>query len=114
MLERLSDRSAPSLLATGTPWATRKREVGAEFSHVAWLGVNLKPWKLNPPQELAVQSALHTELSLIHGPPGTGKTTTASSLCAMLSEFVSLRREASSSRSPTWIAAKWRQCCAPK
>jgi regulator of nonsense transcripts 1 len=35
---------------------------------------------LNPPQELAVRSALCEPLSLIQGPPGTGKTLTSASI----------------------------------
>ncbi|CAE7456066.1 HELZ2 [Symbiodinium natans] len=45
--------------------------------------LDLKPWRLNPPQEAAVRGSLEDALSLIHGPPGTGKTTTAAALCVL-------------------------------
>ncbi|OLQ05086.1 Helicase with zinc finger domain 2 [Symbiodinium microadriaticum] len=45
--------------------------------------MDLKPWRLNPPQEAAVRGSLEDALSLIHGPPGTGKTTTAAALCVL-------------------------------
>ncbi|CAE8663700.1 unnamed protein product, partial [Polarella glacialis] len=45
--------------------------------------IDLSSWSLNPPQEAAVRATLDQQLTLIHGPPGTGKTTTAAALCVL-------------------------------
>lgn len=77
----------PSVFADGEDG--RGRIMGAESS--SWHVVDqpyavredLTPWRLNPPQEAAVSSTLKEPLSLIHGPPGTGKTRTAATLAVL-------------------------------
>lgn len=49
-------------------------------SRAAAMASDIAPWQLNPPQENAVRGAMEDALCLIHGPPGTGKTTTAAAL----------------------------------
>eukprot|EP00929_Paragymnodinium_shiwhaense_P086431 TRINITY_DN46949_c0_g1_i1.p1 TRINITY_DN46949_c0_g1~~TRINITY_DN46949_c0_g1_i1.p1 ORF type:complete len:1335 (-),score=293.73 TRINITY_DN46949_c0_g1_i1:45-4049(-) len=43
----------------------------------------LQTFRLNPSQEAAVRAALTKPLSLVHGPPGTGKTRTTSVLATL-------------------------------
>jgi hypothetical protein len=45
-----------------------------------------KQWQLNESQDLAVRRALARPLSLVHGPPGTGKTRTAAILMTLLAQ----------------------------
>jgi superfamily I DNA and/or RNA helicase len=47
---------------------------------------NLAMWHLNPSQELAIRRALARPFSLIHGPPGTGKTRTAAVLMTLFAQ----------------------------
>jgi predicted DNA helicase len=50
------------------------------------LGIDktIRTLRLNPPQEKAVRQCFESRISLIHGPPGTGKTVTAASLIFVL------------------------------
>jgi len=55
------------------------------FSDLQSESKDLSGWSLNMSQCTAVHNALENPLSLIHGPPGTGKTKTASTLAALFS-----------------------------
>ncbi|CAE7588041.1 HELZ2 [Symbiodinium sp. CCMP2592] len=68
--------AAQQCLDDEASWHSETRESFAK-------SMDLKPWRLNPPQEAAVRGSLEDALSLIHGPPGTGKTTTAAALCVL-------------------------------
>jgi hypothetical protein len=56
--------------------------------------VDLGRWTLNASQESAVRASLSQPVSLVHGPAGTGKTSTASALMGTFAERNSSRRRA--------------------